>query len=586
LDETTADYKTTLIDIADFAQSPNVARWSQNLTSFGYAWTMGFNLSSAATAIFDVPMSGAPRLMGKYGDAKAIKALGSAAALLKNSPKEKLIDAYSDKVDADGKVILEKRKIKGGMAGFSIVNYDFDAIRNMSDAELKKEGMTKAQQKKLLDLEMLAEVGSENAQFSQSLNQEHMDVTRGKDRLEMLNAYTSFLFHHSERYSREVLMASTYELELDRLRNNPKPAERNMSDSEKQRAAALEAVNETETTLGATASAGRPVIAQSGVGNVFMLFKRFAISKYAMMAEMTNDAFKGATTDAEKQDRAIARGQLGRFMVSSAGFAGVAGMPMMGALGMLYDIFSEDDDDNFDAVLDKTFGETLSRGLLNAALGSDMGSRIEMNSLLYRPPIIDKDQSMLWTLAEQLGGPVVGISLSIERGIGLYNEGEFVRGTEAVLPASIRNVIKSGRYATEGALTRRGDPISEDIGLFQTIMQAGGAAPTAITDQHRRNKNNRGRDDHLKEERTRLLRKLNFAAAQNDARGYLEAYKEILKYNRSLPLAARERKVILKETIDRSRKAYDARTLRMKGGIEYSPFMLASNREYDDGLFD
>ena len=72
----------------------------------------------------------------------------------------------------------------------------------------------------------------------------------------------------------------------------------------------------------------------------------------------------------------------------------------------------------------------------------------------------------------------------------------------------------------------------------------------------------------------------------NDARGYLEAYKEILKYNRSLPLAAREHKVILKETIDRSRKAYDARTLRMKGGIEYSPFMLASNREYDDGLFD
>lgn len=69
------------------------------------------------------------------------------------------------------------------MAGFSIVNYDFDAIRNMSDAELKKEGMTKTQQKKLLDLEVLAEVGSENAQFSQSLNQEHMDVTREKTAL-------------------------------------------------------------------------------------------------------------------------------------------------------------------------------------------------------------------------------------------------------------------------------------------------------------------------------------------------------------------------------------------------------------------
>mgnify|MGYP006142999579 CR=1 FL=1 len=586
LDDTTADYKKTLFSIADFAQSPNVARWSQNATSLGYAWTMGFNLSSAATAIFDVPMSGAPRLMGKYGDKAAIKALGRAASVLKNSPKERLIETYGSEVDSAGNAIPEKRKINGGMAGFSVVNYNFDAIRNMSDAELKKEGMTKAQQKKLLDLEMLAEVGSENAQFSQSLNQEHMDVTRGKDRLEMLNAYTSWLFHHSERYSREVLMTATYELELDRLRNNPKPAERNMSDSEKQRAAALEAVNETETTLGATASAGRPVIAQSGIGNVFMLFKRFAISKYAMMIEMTNDAFKGATTDAEKQDRAIARGQLGRFMVSSAAFAGVAGMPLMGALGMLYDMYSDDDEDNFDAVLDKSLGTTLSRGLVNAALGADMASRIEMNSLLYRPPFIDKDQSQLWTLAEQLGGPIVGITLSMERGIGLFNEGEFVRGTEAVMPAAVRNVMKGGRYATEGALTRRGDAISEDIGLFQTIMQFGGAQPTVISDQHRMNRNNRGKDDHLKETRTKLLRKLNFAASQNDARGYLAAYKEIVKYNRDLPAAARGRKVVLKDTIDRSRKSYEDRTKKMLGGIEYTPFMLSSNREYGDGLFD
>ena len=586
LDDTTADYKKTLFSIADFAQSPNVARWSQNATSLGYAWTMGFNLSSAATAIFDVPMSGAPRLMGKYGDKAAIKALGRAASVLKNSPKERLIETYGSEVDSAGNAIPEKRKINGGMAGFSVVNYNFDAIRNMSDAELKKEGMTKAQQKKLLDLEMLAEVGSENAQFSQSLNQEHMDVTRGKDRLEMLNAYTSWLFHHSERYSREVLMTATYELELDRLRNNPKPAERNMSDSEKQRAAALEAVNETETTLGATASAGRPVIAQSGIGNVFMLFKRFAISKYAMMIEMTNDAFKGATTDAEKQDRAIARGQLGRFMVSSAAFAGVAGMPLMGALGMMYDMYSDDDEDNFDAVLDKSLGTTLSRGLVNAALGSDMASRIEMNSLLYRPPFIDKDQSQLWTLAEQLGGPIVGITLSMERGIGLFNEGEFVRGTEAVMPAAVRNVMKGGRYATEGALTRRGDAISEDIGLFQTIMQFGGAQPTVISDQHRMNRNNRGKEDHLKETRTKLLRKLNFAASQNDARGYLAAYKEIVKYNRDLPAAARGRKVILKDTIDRSRKSYEDRTKKMLGGIEYTPFMLSSNREYGDGLFD
>ena len=585
LDTTTALYKKTLFDIANFAQSPNVSRWSQNLTSFGYAWTMGLNLSSAATAVFDVPMSVGPRLMGKYGDKKAIYALGRAANILKNSPKEKLIDAYSDKVDANGVALTEKRKVKGGMAGFSVVNYDFAALRGMSEADLKKEGITKKQQKELLDLEVLANVGSENAQFSQSLNQEHMDVTRGKDRLEMLNAVTSFLFHHSERYSREVTMVSTYQLELDRLRNNPKPNEKTLADGEKQRMAALEAVRETETSLGATSSAGRPVIAQSAAGNVFMLFKRFAISKYAMMVEMTNDAFKGAKTAEEKQDRAIARGQLGRFMVASGAFAGVAGMPLMGAFGMLYDIASDEEDDNFEAVLDKTFGETLTHGLVNAALGSDMASRIEMNSLLYRPPFINKDQSQLWTLAEQLGGPAVGIYLSMERGIGLMNEGEFVRGTEAVMPAAIRNVMKAGRYSVDGAETRRGDAITEDLGITQLLLQSTGLAPTAIVQQHRRNKNNRDKEDYLKTTRIKLLRGLNLATAEGDRQGYRDALAKIREYNRNLPRAARERKLITPDAMDRSAASFVRRTSKMIGGIEYSPYMVSSNNEYDKGLF-
>ena len=547
---------------------------------------MGFNLSSAATAVFDVPISVVPRLGGKYGDKKTAYALGRATRLLKNSPKEKYIDSYSSKVGKDGKALLEKRKINGGFAGFSAVNYDFDALRKMTNDALAKLGMTKAQQKDVLDLEVLAKVGSEGGQFSQSLNQEHMDVTRGKDRLEVMNAVTSFLFHHSERYSREVTMIMTYQLELDRLRKNPKKNEQNLADSEKQRRAAREAVNEAETSLGSTASAGRPVIAQSGVGNVFMLFKRFAISKYAMMAEMTHDAFKNVKTKEEKQDRAIARGQLGRFMVSSGAFAGVAGMPLMGAIGQLYDIYRDDDEDNFDAVLDKSLGETLSRGLVNAALGADMASRIEMNSLLYRPPFINKDQSELWTMAEQLGGPAVGITLSMERGWDLImNQGEFVRGTEAIMPAAIRNVMKGTRYATEGALTRRGNVISDDFGIPQIIMQFAGAAPDALAQQYRRNRNNRDKDDYLKTTRVNLLRRANIAAAENDYAGYREALKKIREYNRNLPAAARARKVIMPDSIERSRKAFDKRTAGMIGGIEYSPYMVSSNNEYDKGLF-
>ena len=237
-------------------------------------------------------------------------------------------------------------------------------------------------------------------------------------------------------------------------------------------------------------------------------------------------------------------------------------------------------------MLDKSLGETLSRGLVNAALGADMASRIEMNSLLYRPPFINKDQSELWTMAEQLGGPAVGIYLSMERGWDLImNQGEFVRGTEAIMPAAIRNVMKGTRYATEGALTRRGNVISDDFGIPQIIMQFAGAAPDALAQQYRRNRNNRDKDDYLKTTRVNLLRRANIAAAENDYAGYREALKKIREYNRNLPAAARARKVIMPDSIERSRKAFDKRTAGMIGGIEYSPYMVSSNNEYDKGLF-
>jgi hypothetical protein len=452
IDESTSLFKKKLLKIADFAQAPNVSRLSQNITGAAYAWTMGLNLSSAATAVFDVPMSVYPRLAGKFGDKDAVYALAAAVRMLSNSPKESITETYGAEIDpATGKPIMVKRKINEGFAGYSNTNYDFDEIRAMSKAEMDKAGMSQKERQEILDTEVLVEVGSRSAQYNSSLNHEHLDVTRGKDQanflglkinMETVNAFSSFLFHHSERYSREVTMQAAYRLELNRLRDKPNNTEKKLSDLEKKYIAAEYAVSETQLSLGATASAGRPIISQNAIGNVAMLFKRFAISKYYMMARMTDEAFKNAKTADEKAMRSMARGQLGRFMVTSAAFAGVAGMPLMGAIGQIYDLFADEEDDTFDAVLLKTFGEPFSSGLINAALGVDMASRINMNSLLYRPPIIEKDQPAAYTLLEQLGGPAVGIYLSFDRGYDLFNEGEFVKGTEAILPAAFRNVLK------------------------------------------------------------------------------------------------------------------------------------------------
>ena len=597
IDESTSLFKKKLLKIADFAQAPNVSRLSQNITGAAYAWTMGLNLSSAATAVFDVPMSVYPRLAGKFGDKDALYALGAAVRMLSNAPKESITETYGAEIDpATGKPIMVKRKINEGFAGYSNTNYDFDEIRAMSKAEMDKAGMSQKERQDILDTEVLVEVGSRNAQYNSSLNHEHLDVTRGRDQanflglkinMETVNAFSSFLFHHSERYSREVTMQASYRLELNRLRDKPNNTEKELSDLEKKYIAAEYAVSETQLSLGATASAGRPIMSQNAIGNVAMLFKRFAISKYYMMARMTDEAFKNAKTADEKAMRSMARGQLGRFMVTSAAFAGVAGMPLMGAIGQIYDFgWADEEDDNFDAVLLKTFGEPFSSGLINAALGVDMASRISMNSLLYRPPIIEKDQPTAYTLLEQLGGPAVGIYLSFDRGYDLFNEGEFVKGTEAILPAAFRNVIKGGKQLYTGDIkTRRGDAVIEDIGLAQILMQFGGFGNAELAKQYTINRNERGKQEYLKTERTRLLRLANIAAAERDRDGYRAALKKIRQYNKDMPRSAERKMLIMPDTIAKSRTAFNQRTQKMIGGIEYTPFMQRSLREYERGLF-
>jgi hypothetical protein len=597
IDESTSLFKKKLLKIADFAQAPNVSRLSQNITGAAYAWTMGLNLSSAATAVFDVPMSVYPRLAGKFGDKDVVYALAAAVRMLSNSPKESITETYGAEIDpATGKPIMVKRKINEGFAGYSNTNYDFDEIRAMSKAEMDKAGMSQKERQEILDTEVLVEVGSRSAQYNSSLNHEHLDVTRGKDQanflglkinMETVNAFSSFLFHHAERYSREVTMQAAYRLELNRLRDKPNNTEKKLSDLEKKYIAAEYAVSETQLSLGATASAGRPIISQNAIGNVAMLFKRFAISKYYMMARMTDEAFKNAKTADEKAMRSMARGQLGRFMVTSAAFAGVAGMPLMGAIGQIYDLFADEEDDTFDAVLLKTFGEPFSSGLINAALGVDMASRINMNSLLYRPPIIEKDQPAAYTLLEQLGGPAVGIYLSFDRGYDLFNEGEFVRGTEAILPAAFRNVLKSGKqFFTGEVATRRGNAVVEDIGLGQILGQLAGFANADVIRQYTINKNERRKYTHFTTTRTKLLRAANIAAAERDTDGYKNVMKLIREYNKNLPRASRSKLIILPETIEKSRTSFNIRTGNMIGGIEYTPQMRQSLKEYAQGLFD
>ena len=244
-------------------------------------------------------------------------------------------------------------------------------------------------------------------------------------------------------------------------------------------------------------------------------------------------------------------------------------------------MFADEDEDDFEAATRKFVGEGIYGGLANEMLGVDLANRISMNSLLYRAPIIDKDQSNLWTLIEQLGGPVIGVGLSIERGVGDVYEGEWYRGVESMVPASVRNGMKSFRFATEGATTRRGDAITEDINPYNVAMQLAGFAPQAYIQRLEINKNERRKQTSLDSKRTKLLRKRNMAMREGDYEEVQKVDELISEFNASIPEALVRDELITIEAKERSFKAFLQMSRKMRGGVSFTDGMLESLEEYD-----
>ena len=567
-DPRTAMMAGKLSQIATFAQSPDINRASQIVNSLGFGYTMGLNFSSAAITFFDVAMSAMPVLAGKHGVGATSRTFGTASKLFMGAPKTRTVMVTGP----DGQPV--QQEVNMGAFGKSIANYELGQLPPI----LQQNGG-----------DILIQMGTDQGQFNQSMTQENLEMGRGAP-LETFNKFSSFMFHHSERFNRETTLVSAYLLEVQKLRRQ----KGDLTEAD-YRSAAQEAIDATEFTLGATASAGRPIVAQNGVGNVLFLFKRFAISKYYMMAKLAKES--AGTTNIDKimtdmnvsreeaqaiaNDRKVARAAGRNFLISTGIFAGLGGMPLMGAIGVLYNMFTDDDEDDFEAATRKFVGEGIYGGLANEMLGIDLANRISMNSLLYRAPIIDKDQSNLWTLIEQLGGPVIGVGLSIERGIGDVYEGEWYRGVESMVPAAVRNGMKSFRFATEGATTRRGDAITEDINPYNVAMQLAGFAPQSYIQRLEINKNERRKQTSLDSKRTKLLRRRNMAMREGDFEEVQRVDELIAEFNASIPEAFVRDELITAETKERSFKSFLQTSKNMRGGVSFTDGMLVSLEEYD-----
>ena len=544
-------YLDALNEHIQFAVSPQIPKWSKLARSFGFNMTLGFNISSAVVNVAQVPLIVAPYLGGKYGQKATAKALANATRLYMQSGFQRNIETFVKTDTGETKVTVR--------AAPSIDNYNIDD-KNASQ-EVKR-------------LRTLVDVAGRLGQLNRSQLYDTLEVTDPKSNmLDRINAASGFVFHHGERMNRQVTMVAAYNLELDRMQKEGRTInEAAMTE------AAENAVYMTEMTNGGTSAAAAPRLAQSGIGAVMFMFKRYGASMYYLLFKTAREALQNT----DGKTRAAAMRQIAGIYGSAALFAGARGLPMFGMVALIYNLFKGDDEDDFQTATRKFLGEGLYSGALNATTGLDIASRIGLSDLIFRDQKFAESTSVVASLAETMGGPVFGVASRVERGLKLISEGHTERGIEAILPSAMANLLRSYRYSTEGTTTLRGDPITGDVSSWNVFAQAFGFAPAEYTRQLEINAIEKGVDKAKLQEKTNLLRQFYVANRMGDHTAAQEALQELIKLQKKHPGLK-----ISASTIIDSMKQHNRTTATMYHGITLSKGMraelLADAREFDEG---
>jgi len=547
---------------ANFAQRPRVSQFTQGLRGITFGMTLGFNVAAGFNTFAQIPMIGTTELAGRYGMPASMRELGSAARVIMNAGKTKRVRSFGP----DGMELAELSSVDyaGSMDNYFEVN-DVGEYVLRSDIKIPSKLRSK-----IANLDALVEVMSANGMLINSMSQEMFQADAGW--LQTANKWSGFFQHHGERFNRQAMAIAAYNLELGKITG---PISR-----EAKAAAAKKAVEITERVNGSIGASTAPRWAMGPVGSVVFMFKRFGLHMARYIINTANQALRGAS----KEDRAVARYQIIGMLGTTALFAGVQGLPFFGEFMALVNLlFTDDDEEPAEVVIEKFLQEPFYHGALNYLTGAEIASRISMSGLIFRENKIEKDQSSLYDLFEMFGGPAVGVYMNTERGVDLLSQGELYRGVEAMMPAAIKGIMKSVRFATEGATTLRTDEIVP-LSNLDIALQAIGYTPGAYARQQERVSGEKRINEAVLSTKRKLLRKYNLAFKDGDFSEVREVLKDIREFNKRHSEAQ-----ILPETLEQSSRSFLQSSQRMLGGVSFSPSYLPRAKqsvyeEYDQDI--
>ena len=573
--------RTSLIERAEFARNPPRDGFAQSANRMAFLWTIGFNTSSALVNLSQIPLFVMPYLSGKYGVGESLAALRLASSYITSAGFSRTLRPVAS---IDGQEQIDKFSLP------SIDNYyDVDANGNL---KVRKSLNLPAKRVEFLNnIAPLVKKALGRNQIRSSSFADNLGVDqsgKGKNVIDVVTSMSALMFHQVEQYNRQITLVATYQLELERVKQE-KP---NLSLLQQQELAAENSLLLTQELNGGAVLETAAPVAQTGLGRVAFMYKGFGIQMYYTMfktaRKLLTNIYNPLKTDSsaerakKKELFQEAMGQLAGVHGTALFFAGVQGIPLYGSVALVYNLLKGDDEDNFEEVTRKTMGEGWYKGTLTALLGVDVSQRVQLTNLLFQANRYSDNPSPEERVGYYLGGPAWSVGKQIIRGGEEVLNGDLQRGIETMTPAAIKNIMKAYRFDEEGgALTRRKNPIMDDITEGQLLAQIVGFAPSEYTKNQEQAQNAKRIGAALTNKKSQLLRKFNLAFFHGDFDEKRQIIKDIEAFNKRVSKKF-PRAAIQPTSLERSMKNFQRAAVTSYNGVSINPAVRNNLIEYID----
>jgi hypothetical protein len=371
---------------------------------------------------------------------------------------------------------------------------------------------------------------------------------------------TNWAFTKSDMFNRQVTLLAAYDL----AKKTPKGTFDPQAFKAAERA--------VYDVYGSSFPKAAPPIMGKAFARTALTFKRFAITRMNLLVSAAREAAEGEPDPAVRN---AARKEILGYFGTAYVFAGVQGMPVVGAFSALVSLFNGafgDDDEpyNPDFELREAVGLFNYKGPVNYLFGVDIASRTGWTGMFWREdPKRMAEVGPLTYAVEQLLGPAFSYAsgaLKKNGAIDLIMEGQLYRGLEQLSPRVVGNVMKGLRYAEEGALTTKGKPLVEDVDAYNVFMQVFGFRPSDVAEAGDIAGAAKRMESNIRERRNSIIARAAVARLSGDMDGFRDAIEEARSFSQKNPEAE-----ITSDTLSRAIERR-ARNLAMSvNGVNVDP---------------